>query len=134
MKLPLKIEIVHFLQVSKCTNSAGNYSPHCVQNCVQDLFIICTVSEIFFIPYKIPHILVCRLFDDTCLYLFRERSILANEHSMVALGLGINLKCQNSRRNLYMTSDAESRRSAGDRLVILQLCSEQTSSDQPDWC
>ncbi|XP_029296672.1 proline dehydrogenase 1, mitochondrial isoform X2 [Cottoperca gobio] len=64
-----------------------------------------------------------------------ESNMPPGKRGMVLLGLGIQLSCQHSRRNIYQTSDAEMKaesRAAG--LVFSLLCGEQTNSYRPDCC
>ncbi|KAI9526507.1 hypothetical protein NQZ68_039183, partial [Dissostichus eleginoides] len=64
-----------------------------------------------------------------------QSSKLPGSRSMVLLGFGIQLSCQNSRWNIYQTSDAEMKaQSRAARLVFSLLCSEQTNGNRPDCC
>lgn len=65
-----------------------------------------------------------------------EHSMIPGKHDMAFLCSGIQLSCQNSRRNIYSSQwcwdESGGSRAAG--LVFSPLCCEQTNSDRPDWC
>lgn len=62
-----------------------------------------------------------------------ESSMLPGKGGMVLLGLGIQLSCQNSRRNIYPTRDAEMKAERGEQPGWFSRCSavsRQTAIDQ----